>query len=875
MTALPSSYNSKDYEAELYRRWEDSGAFSPSEDLSKKPYVIFMPPPNATGTLHLGHATMLAIEDTLIRTKRMQGFAALYLPGTDHAAIATQSMVERKFQKEGIARPRDHFGREGLLEQIRLFVEESRGTIRNQVRKMGTSCDWSRERYTFSEDMNFAVNTLFKMMFEDGLIYRGDRIVNWDAKMQTTVADDELEYLEEKAFFYTFKYGPFEIGTSRPETKFGDKYVVMHPDDERYSQYKHGDTFEAEWINGAVTATVIKDAAVDPEFGTGVMTITPWHDATDFEIAQRHGLDKEQVIALDGTLLEVAGEFSGMPIKEARPLIVEKLREKGLLVSVKEDYVHNISVNYRGKGQVEPQIMKQWFVDVNKKAVQWKGELLSLKEVMQDTVRSQMIRIVPERFEKTYFHWIDNLRDWCISRQIWWGHRIPVWYKASEVKVAFESPGEGWVQDEDTLDTWFSSGLWTFSTLGWPEKTPDLLRFAPSSVLETGYDILFFWVARMILMSTYALRKTGFSEEQSIPFKDVYLHGMIRDVNGKKMSKSNPETCIDPLDMIEKYGTDAVRLSLLIGSTPGNDMRLYEEKIAGYRNFVNKVWNGTRFVIMNLENLSESRVDLSTLARSDQWILTRLNEIIQEVTAKMELYQFSEAGLAIYDFFWGEFCDWYVEISKVRKNEAVLSHVLKTSLKLMHPFMPFVTEALWKEMGETDLLMTAEWPKPNPEWNFRSASEEMMRVMEVVKTIRSLRSESKVPAAKKIHAIVLAHGHLSLIRDKAEIICRLANLANLEVFEDGEKSDKSLVGFVGDIEIHLPLEDLVDMEAEKLRLSKEIEQLKSYMLNLEKKLSNKSFAQHAPEAVVRKEHEKLDEVVQKIRKLETQLEELA
>ncbi len=872
MKEIPKAYTAKDHENSIYKMWEDSGAFAPSDDMSKEPYSIMMPPPNATGTLHLGHATMLAIEDILIRYKRMQGYAALYLPGTDHAAIATESVVIKKLQDDGMKDPRAELGRDGLLEEIKKFVEKSKSTIRNQVRKMGTSCDWSRERYTFSDDMNRAVTEFFMMMYEDGLIYRGGRIVNWDPKMQTTVADDELEYVEEKIPFYTFKYGPFEISTARPETKFGDKYVVMHPDDKRYKQYKNGDTFEAEWINGKVTATVIKDEAVDPEFGTGVMTITPWHDATDFEIAQRHKLDREQVIGLDGNLLEVAGEFAGMSIAKARPLIVKKLEEKGLLVKVQEDYVHNVAVSYRGKGVVEPQIMKQWFVDVNKPAIDWKGAKLSIKEVLQDVVRSQMVRIVPDRFEKIYFHWIDNLRDWCISRQIWWGHRIPVWYKGDEMKVQADSPGAGWSQDEDTLDTWFSSQLWTFSTLGWPEKTQDLLRFTPSNVLETGYDILFFWVARMILGSTYALRKSGFAEEKSIPFKDVYLHGLIRDIHGKKMSKSRPETCIDPLDMIEKYGTDAIRLSLVIGSTAGNDMRLYEEKIAGYRNFVNKIWNGSRFVMMNLDGNDE--IDLATLSRADKWILSRLNEIIEQVSGHLDNYRLSEAGLTVYDFFWGEYCDWYLEISKVLKNPAVLKHVLKTSLALMHPFMPFVTEAIWQELCPGEMLMIADWPKVNPAHNFPAEADEMGRIMDTIAAIRVLRAESGVEAAKKIHAILIAHEDCALIQDKAEVIKRLANLGQLDILENGEKIEKSLTSFVGDIEIYLPLADLIDFDAEKKRIAKEITELESYFSNLEKKLSNKGFVDKAPEEIIKKEREKMVETEQKLEKLKKQLEEL-
>lgn len=890
MKEIPKTFEARQYEDTLYKLWETSGFFAPDPNPQKKPYAILMPPPNATGTLHLGHATMLALEDILIRYKRMQGFAALWVPGTDHAGIATQSVVEKKLQEGGIHHPRETLGREQLLKKIREFVETSKKTIRNQVRKMGASCDWSRERYTFSEEMNHAVNTLFQMMHEDGLIYRGDRIVNWDPKMQTTVADDEVEYLEEKTAFYTFKYGPFEISTARPEPKFGDKYVVVHPKDPRYKKYKHGDQFECEWLEGKVTGTLIKDEAVDPNFGTGAMIITPWHDTADFEIAERHGLKKVPIIDLNGKLLPIAGKFAGLSIEEARPLVVKRLIEKGLMLKIEKDYVHNIAVNYRGKGVLEPQIMKQWFIDVNKKVVQWKGKKLSIKAVLQKVVRQKMIQIIPERFEKIYFHWIDNLRDWCISRQIWWGHRIPVWYcvgdkacllpcknpivSATSLKKCPHCKSSNVVQDGDTLDTWFSSALWTFSTLGWPRKTSDLLRFTPSDLMETGYDILFFWVARMILASTYALRKTDFSEGKSIPFKTVYLHGLIRDIHGKKMSKSRPETCIDPLDMIEKYGTDAVRLSLVIGSTPGNDMRLYEEKIAGYRNFVNKIWNGARYVMLNLRNGHDKKIYLRKLRRADKWILFRLNEIIEKVTKQLDQHQFSEAGLTIYDFFWGEYCDWYLEMSKIHKNEAVLKHVLKTSLILLHPFMPFVTEAIWQNLDSASLLMVESWPRPNRKYEFYKESDEMDRILELITALRTLRAESGVDATKKIHAIILGHEDTDLVRDKEAIIKRLANLGQLDIFPEGEKIEKALATFVGDIEIYLPLADLIDVEAEKKRLTEEIEELERYFFHLDRKLTDKQFVKNAPQEIVQKERKKLEEAERKRAKLQKQWEHL-
>lgn len=893
MKEIAKAYEASKYEDRIYKIWEESGEFAPVGDKKKEPFTIMMPPPNATGTLHLGHATMLALEDTMVRYKRMDGFDTLWIPGTDHAGIATQSVVEKKLQTEGIKNPREELGREKLLVEIEKFVDKSKGTIRNQIKKMGSSCDWTRERYTFSKEMNLAVNELFKMMYADELIYRGGRIVNWDPKMQTTIADDEMEYVEEKAPFYTFKYGPFEISTSRPETKFGDKYVVMHPDDKRYKKYKHGEKFECEWINGKITATIIKDKAVDPEFGTGVMTITPWHDLADFEISQRHDLEKQQIIGFDGKLLGLAGEFAGMKILEARPKIVEKLKDKGLLVKVDENYIHNVAQNYRGKGLIEPQIMEQWFININKKIIDWHGKKLSIKEVLQTVVKKGEIKIIPENFEKIYFHWIDNLRDWCISRQIWWGHRIPVWYcigdeacKVECKKPTFSSEilkkcphcgSSNIKQDEDSLDTWFSSSIWTFSTLGWPEKTPDLMRYTPSDVLETGYDILFFWVARMILSSTYALRKSGFSEEMSIPFKNVYLHGLIRDIRGKKMSKSNPETCIDPLDMISKYGTDAVRLSLMIGSSAGNDMRLYEKKIAGYRNFVNKIWNGSRFVLMNLdeeenENSQDSFKE-KNLSRADKWILTRLNEIIEKVTKSLDNYQFSEAGITIYDFFWGDYCDWYVEMSKVKKNAAVLKHVLETSLKLMHPFMPFVTEAIWAELNST-LLISETWPEPNKKFNYESESEELEIIIEVVTAIRSLRAEGNVDATKKIHAIIYAHEDLKLVEEKAEIIKRLANLGKLEIMETGEKVEKSLSTFVRDIEIYLPLADMLDFATEKIRTEKEIENLEKYMTSLDSKLKNPGFSKNAKPEVIELEKQKWKDAELKCKKMKEYLKSL-
>ena len=716
MNDLPKAYNSKEVEDKTYELWEKSGFFNPENCVKAgvtKPdgevFSIVLPPPNVTGTLHMGHAAMLAIQDILIRYHRMRGHRTLWLPGTDHAALATQSKVEAELYKKE-KKTRHDLGREEFLARVEQFAKESHDTIIHQLRKMGSSLDWSREAYTLDEKRNVAVRTAFKKMYEEGLIYRGSRIVNWDPKMQTTVSDDEVEYKEEKGNFYYLKYGPFTIGTARPETKFGDKYVVMHPDDARYQDYTHGQKIELEWINGPITATVIKDGAVDMEFGTGVMTITPWHDATDFDIAERHNLDKEQIIDANGKLLPIAGDFAGMHIAKARPAIVEKLKGKGLLEKIDENYTHRLATNSRGGGVIEPQIKEQWFIDVNKKIP---GREVSLKELMRDTVESGKIKILPERFEKIYYHWIDNLRDWCISRQIWYGHRVPVWYKGEKMYVGVEPPeGQEWQQDPDTLDTWFSSGLWTFSTLGWPEETEDLKVYHPTSVLETGYDILFFWVARMILMTGYLLN--------DVPFRTVYLHGLVRDDQGRKMSKSLGNI-IDPLDMIEKYGADATRLSLIIGAAPGNDVKLSEDRVRGYKHFANKVWNASKFVMQNTEDMDPSRQP--ELTPEDQQSLDELKALGQEITQDIENYRLYLAAEKLYHYFWHSFADVIIEQAKpVLRGEDekakasaqwTLHTVLATCLKLMHPFCPFVTEEVYRHLhtpDKQDTLMVEKWP---------------------------------------------------------------------------------------------------------------------------------------------------------------------
>lgn len=703
-------YNSQETEGAIYELWEKSGYFNPDNLPGERtePFTVVLPPPNVTGILHMGHAAMLAIEDILVRHARMAGKKALWVPGTDSAAIATQSKVEGEIYKKE-KKTRYDLGREELLRRITEFTEESKTTIISQVKRMGSSLDWSRYAYTLDDTRYGAVMTAFIRMFEAGLIYRGNRIVNWDPKLQTTVSDDEIEYVEQKDPFYHFAYGPFEIGTVRPETKFGDKYVVMHPEDERYAEYSHRQTIELEWINGPITATIIKDSSVDREFGSGVMTITPAHSTADFEIAERHKLDSEPVIDDKGILLPIAGEFAGMHIKKARPLIVEKLKAKGLVRKIEDGYVHNVATNSRGGGVIEPQIKKQWFIAVNKPVTFPDGSTSTLKEKMIEAVQSGAVSINSERYTRVYFHWIENLRDWCISRQIWFGHRIPAWYKEGETKVQTGSPGDGWEQDPDTLDTWFSSGLWTFSTLGWPNETEDMKHYHPTTVLETGYDILFFWVARMILMSTFLVGE--------VPFKYVYLHGLVRDGKGQKMSKSLGNI-IDPVDMIEKYGADAARLSLIIGAAPGNDIKLSEDRIRGYKHFANKLWNIARFVLENTEDYDRQ----APLSDADRALIGEAEAVAQEATTHLKAFRLDLAADVVYHYVWDRFAAEVIEESKPlfrdgtpsskASRKRALYEILMLILKLLHPFMPFVTEEIWQSLPykETDLLMVAKWP---------------------------------------------------------------------------------------------------------------------------------------------------------------------
>lgn len=874
---LPKAYEAKVYEDRIYKMWEDNGCFKPEVNEGGEGYTISMPPPNATGTLHLGHAVMLAVEDILTRYHRMTGKAALWVPGTDHASIATQSKVERIIETEE-DKNRHDLGREAFLRRVEEFVEGSQATIKNQTRKIGASCDWSRERYTLDEGLSRAVQTQFVQMYNDGLIYRGYRIVNWSVKAGSTLADDEVEYRDVEAKFYYMKYGPFVVATSRPETKLADTAVAVNPADERYKKYV-GQEMDVDLAGHKIHIKVIADENVDMELGTGVLGVTPAHSFVDYEMAQKNDVPMIPLIQEDGTLNENGGKYAGMTVKEAREAFVKDLEEAGQIERV-EDYVQSLSVCYRTGGPVEPLPKEQWFIDVNKEIskgsvplVDVGGEIevegKSLKEVMLEVVRKKQVRIIPERFEKTYFHWIENLRDWCISRQIWFGHRIPAWYREGEVRVSLEQPeGKGWVQDEDTLDTWFSSGMWTYSTLGWPEKTADLQKFHPTSCMETGYDILFFWVARMILMTTYATRQ--------IPFRNVYLHGLVRTRDGAKMSKSHPETCIDPLEVIGKYGADAVRLALVVGSTPGNDMKLYEEKIKGYRNFVNKIWNTARFALLNVEELeADGRLDFDVeeLSLADKWVLSKLEKLIRSATKNLEDYRLGEAAGEIYEFLWHEFADWYLEVSKVEKNEVVIMFVLKTLLRLLHPFTPFVTEAIWEEMGLEKLILE-KWPVVDQSCKFAESESGFELYKEVLTTLRNLRTESNIAPSKEIELTVHAHDKVHVMREVADLLKQMGKVSKLTVEEQGAKVEGAVSAVVRDVTLYIPLAGAIDMGAEKERLTKEIKNLEGYLVGLRNKLGNKQFAENAPEAVVEAERVKLDEAEAKKKKLEENLNSL-
>lgn len=881
---IPKAYEPQAYEEGIYETWQQSGFFNPDNLPGERneAFSLVLPPPNVTGTLHMGHATMLAIQDLMVRFERMRGKKTLWLPGTDHAAIATQSKVEKELMKAGMKDPRRELGREAFLEEVNKFAQASHDTIVNQAKKMGSSLDWSREAYTLDEARNRAVNQVFKMLYDDGLMYRAHRVVNWDPVGRTTISDDEIVHKEGKAMLYTFTYAkdfPIAISTTRPETKVGDTAVAVHPTDERYKAFV-GNTYTVEFAGTSLNIKVVGDESVDPAFGTGALGVTPAHSSIDADIAKRHHLPMVQVIGEDARMLPAAGVLvEGKTTLEARKAVVEWLRQHELL-QAEEETTQNISTAERSGAVVEPLPKLQWFIDVNKPFTLREGQSggipglkagsqVTLKELMQAAVRHGGVNITPERFEKTYFHWIDNLRDWNVSRQIWFGHRVPVWYKGEDMVVG-EAPAEdGWIQDEDTLDTWFSSGLWTFSTLGWPDNTVDLKTFHPTSVLETGYDILFFWVARMILMTGYALG--------DVPFREVYLHGLVRDDQGRKMSKSLGNI-IDPLDMIAKYGADATRLSLVIGSTPGNDVKLSEEKVAGFRNFTNKLWNISRFVMTTIGDQTERQnIAPKPVTLADRWILARYHATVNDVRTKLEHKEYSAAGDLLREFTWTSFADWYLEIAKIQRaqhtesTDAMLHYVLSGIICLWHPFMPYVTEVIWKELGNTQLLMIESYPEGA---EVEEGAEAFQVVQELIVALRALRADYKVEPAKEIAATIVAPTQLDVLKQCEAVIRRLARVSDLTLAADAPKPEGSASVVAAGCTVHVPLAGLVDVQKERARLSSEEEATKRYIASTQAKLENKEFTSKAPEHVVADMRAKLTEAQTKLAALNEQLSAL-
>jgi len=865
---LAKTYEAALHEPGIYERWERSGFFSPEKLPGERAthFTVMMPPPNRTGTLHIGHATGLAIQDLMVRFERMRGKRALWVPGTDHAAIATQVKVEQLLIEQGMKHPRAELGRDKFLERVVAFAEESKETINRQIRRMGASCDWSRERYTLDEPRSRAVVEMFRLMHEDGIIERGFRVVNWDPQFQTTLSDDEVETKQVNARLLTFRYDadfPIAISTTRPETKFGDTAVAVHPEDDRYRNFV-GKTFTPTFCGKRLTIRVIADAAVDPQFGTGALGVTPAHSMIDAELAERHGLPMEPVIGKDGRMSEAAGPaFAGLAIAEARKKIEAALNESGLLESV-VDTAQNLPVAERGGAPVEQLPLEQWFVRVNKPFTlrnttlgKWKkGAKATLKDLMRAAVESGAVRILPEQFAKVYFHWIQNLRDWCISRQIWFGHRVPVWYRGGEARVGAVSPGTGWEQDSDTLDTWFSSGMWTFSTLGWPEETDDLSRHHPTDVLETGRDIIFFWVARMILMSAYALGE--------VPFRTVYLHGLVRDEKGRKMSKSLGNI-IDPLDVAAEYGTDAVRLSLVVGSAPGMDTRISVPKIAGFRNFTNKLWNIGRYVSGTKDE--KARVHDST---ADRWIRSRLSAVTAEVTAHLEAFRFSAAGETLRAFTWNEFADWYVEIHKREGNDAVLREVFGALLRLWHPFMPFVTEALHESLGGEGLLMVATWPAAEGKRD-EAAEKTMAELQEVVGAIRSIRGDYGIAPETAVDAVVEAPFSSEALTPFAPAVSALAKVGTLTIAREILRPPQSATITVGTNTVSVPLAGIVDFAKEQKRIGAAIAEAEGAIRSIESRIGNPDFSEKAPEAVVASERERLEAARARLERLRAAL----
>ncbi len=869
---LAKAYEPNEVEDRIYDFWIKGNYFHAVPDPDKEPYTIVIPPPNITGQLHMGHALDNTLQDILIRWKRMQGYSALWLPGTDHASIATEAKIVEAMRKEGISK--EDLGREKFLERAWDWKKQYGGRIVEQLKKLGSSCDWERERFTLDEGCSKAVKHVFVNLYNKGLIYRGERIINWCPHCKTSISDAEVEFEEKEGSFWHLRYplsdgsGYIQLATTRPETMLGDTAVAVHPDDERYKALI-GKTVTLPIVNKEIP--IVADEYVEMDFGTGVVKITPAHDPNDFEVGLRHNLPVINVMNDDGTMNENAGKYNGWTSQDCRKAIVEELDSLGLLIKV-EPIKHNVGTCYRCSTVVEPRVSTQWFV---------KMEPLAKPAI--EAVKNGEVKFIPERMNKTYFNWMENIRDWCISRQLWWGHRIPAWYcgDCGEVIVS-ETPvctcpkcgGKNLKQDEDTLDTWFSSALWPFSTLGWPDETEELKYFYPTNTLVTGYDIIFFWVARMIF--------SGIEHMGEVPFKTVFFHGLVRDAQGRKMSKSLGNG-IDPLQEIEKYGADALRFTLVTGNSPGNDIRYSDERVNASRNFANKIWNAARFILMNIEGKDVKCEIPEKLYLEDKWIISKFNNVAKEVTENLEKFELGIAVSKLYDFLWDDFCDWYIELAKIRMNgededsaasaRQVLVWVLSSTLKLLHPFMPYITEEIWQTLPhEGEALVIASWPKYDEALNFAAEAAEMEKVMSLIRAVRARRSDMNVPPSKKAH-IYIETAEPAAFDTEKNAIMRLAYASGCET-GNSFNVEGAVTVVTENCKAYIPMNELVDFEAEKKRLNKELESAQKQLDTVNAKLNNEKFMSKAPENVVAGVRANGEKLTEKIRLIKESLEAL-
>lgn len=871
---MPTKYDPQGIEKGRYEWWIDNKFFEAKPESGKTPYTIVIPPPNVTGKLHLGHAWDTTLQDIMTRMKRMQGYDALWLPGMDHAGIATQAKVEGKLREEG--KSRYDLGREKFLEESWKWKEEYAGHIREQWSKLGLGLDYSRERFTLDAGLSDAVKEVFVKLYEKKLIYRGKYIINWDPATKTAISDIEVIYKDVQGAFYHMRYpladgsGHIEIATTRPETMLGDTAVAVHPKDERY-QHLIGKKIILPIVGREME--IVADDYVDMEFGSGAVKITPAHDPNDFEIGNRHNLERVLIMHEDGTMNENAGKYEGMDRFECRKQIVKDLQDMDVLFKI-EEHMHSVGHSERSGAVVEPYLSTQWFVD--------------MKPLAQKSVDLQKgdsgVNFVPERFEKTYLHWMENIRDWCISRQLWWGHQIPAWYhnETGEIYVGMDAPedAENWTQDEDVLDTWFSSALWPFSTLGWPDAdNEELKRYYPTDALVTGYDIINFWVSRMIFQAL------EFTEEK--PFKDVLIHGLVRDAEGRKMSKSLGNG-VDPMDVISEYGADSLRYFLATASSPGQDLRFSMEKVESVWNFANKIWNASRFALMNMEGMTYDEIDLSgKRSVADSWILTRLNETIEQVTSLAERYEFGEVGRSLYNFIWDDFCDWYIEMAKLplygedeeakKMTRSVLAYVLDNTMRLLHPFMPFITEEIWQNLPhQGESITVAAWPVVDESLSEQSQSTNMKLLMDIITAVRTIRAEVQSPMSKKVPLTISAKDENThnVLTTNAAYIERFCNPETLTIGQNIAAPEKSMSAVVSGAELFMPLEGLIDVDAELARLQKELEKWAKEVKLVQGKLSNERFVSKAPEAVVAEERKKEADYLEKHATVEKRMEEL-